>query len=275
MDQVMQLGNDTHALLIPVWKYGISVGVEMLLKSQSTTKLVWGPDDEREFDKMDIALNGVVDVQQLSCAMGYSKKLEMASKQLLVNELEQYRKKSGFNHKRFRKWDREPLPYIARKYAAHDVFSLYHIFERIRNPHLEPLGGTNDELFESLLTRRHFECSGIALFKQSMHLMAGEPNEISKLNFFVQVLVSFDDLEEPLLQLYLNSDEYPPSIVIYSISECIEFLEDVYVKSCDERLYISTLHVNKKNSYDTIHVGDGDMEFVVTLPEFGITFYNN
>ena len=187
----MQLGNATTALLIPVWKYGISDGVSMLLRSSSTTKLVWGPTEEKELTQMGIKVDGLLDIQQLSSAMGYGKKLDSVGKLVLVDELVKYRKKY-LNHARFRSWETDNLPIAASNYAAHDVFSAYHIFQSLtikRQPTHDRINSNeqDNDFVIALLKRKAFNCSGLSLYNQLLHTI-NSPNEISKMIYFIRVI---------------------------------------------------------------------------------------
>eukprot|EP00834_Sanchytrium_tribonematis_P000489 NODE_9_length_64580_cov_1.431941.p16 type:complete len:410 gc:universal NODE_9_length_64580_cov_1.431941:44962-43733(-) len=226
--ELMQLGNASHALLIPIWKFdGIPHCLYTVLTSSETTKLVWGDNDRLEFEKIRVHLQNVVNVQDLSAAHGFSKKLEVASNDILKDGLAKYRKKSGFNHQKFKSWTTDALSSFACRYAASDVFSVFYIFLTLSTPQIKPPKWHSDELFSRLLHKKRNEISTLSLFKNLKHFIQGERNDISRLIFFVRAVISLSICREPPLILKRNS-EYNFS-EISTISECIEFLRQTKI----------------------------------------------
>ena len=219
--ELVQIGNATTALLIPVWKYGIPQGLHLLLNSPDTVKLVWGPNEQLEFEKVGAKLQGVIDVQQISNSLGCSKKLDDASTDILTGDLIKYRKRQGFSHSRFKSWATDALPSFATRYAASDVFSVYHIFQSFCSYPIDPVKLSSDDFFSRLLKKR-VAMSSFSLFKNLSHFIKGEVNEIAKLLFFTQTLFSFATCPDPLLKLTKH-----PSFElsdIKDVSDSIQFL---------------------------------------------------
>eukprot|EP00835_Amoeboradix_gromovi_P000677 NODE_25_length_35605_cov_0.353461.p9 type:complete len:334 gc:universal NODE_25_length_35605_cov_0.353461:2733-3734(+) len=225
--ELVQIGNATTALLIPVWKYGIPLGLNLLLRSMNTVKLVWGGSESKEFQEIGGKLFSVIDCQQLSSANNGSKGLANASLEFLNGKLERYRKLEGFSHTKFKNWATDNLPNFAIKYAAYDVFSVYYIFKVLQTaPLARPLLDSN-RLFPMILAANNGR-NCMSLFKSSMNIIKGEINEISKLIFCAKAIISVALHCDQLISFKRH-----PSFTLTTItdvSDCIQFLISTCLK---------------------------------------------
>ena len=221
--ELIQIGNENTALLIPIWKIGIPIGLELLLCSQNTVKLVWGPDDEKEFLKFKIKLHAVIDVQQIANAHNYKKSLGDASKQLLTGELEKYAKLE-FNHRKHLSWRKDKLSNLAKEYAANDVFSVFYIFHLLSPPPavapplvIRPLVAE--------LQRFKGEVLGYSLFKKILSRTNDSRNEIFLIILLSQAILVLFSFEKPYVTLKSHkSFDITSLLKPLDFSDCIAFL---------------------------------------------------